>query len=254
VTARAVILAAGRGTRLGGHPEATVPKCLLRFGGTTLLERHLRLLRTVGVTDVVLVVGHLASSVAAELAALRWEPAPAVIVNPDYQLGSTVSLHAAGPLLTPGGDDLLVMDADVLYDQRMLTALISGDSTDRMLADYGFVFGQEPVKICESGGRIVDLTKDIPGALVWDRLAESVGFFRLSPPSAIELASVAARFVEAGRTDLPHEEVLRELVRSGRATFEAADVTTLPWCEIDFPHDITHARGHVLPRLEGLRG
>ncbi|MEW2546331.1 NTP transferase domain-containing protein [Streptomyces sp. NPDC047002] len=254
VTARAVILAAGRGTRLAPLPEARrLPKCLLRYGGTTLLERHLRLLRAVGVTDVVLVVGHLASDITAELAALAPDPAPTVVVNPDYRQGSTVSLHAAADHLAPEGD-LLVMDADVLYDLRMLTALTAGGSANRMLADHDFDPGPEPVKICQSGGRVVDLTKDVPEGLAPDRLAESVGFFRLTPAASRELAATTARHVAEGRTGLPHEDVLRELIRSGRVDFEAADVSGLPWCETDFPHDVRHARTHVLPRLEGLPG
>jgi len=39
---RAIILAAGRGMRLQQADGQQLPKCLLRFGGVSLLERHLR--------------------------------------------------------------------------------------------------------------------------------------------------------------------------------------------------------------------
>src|SRR5579884_961450 len=54
---RAIILAAGRGIRLQQPTEEQLPKCLLRFDGLTLLERHLRLLRKSGVEEVVLALG-----------------------------------------------------------------------------------------------------------------------------------------------------------------------------------------------------
>ena len=42
---RAILLAAGRGVRLQQPEDQQLPKCLLRFGGMTLLERHLRVRR-----------------------------------------------------------------------------------------------------------------------------------------------------------------------------------------------------------------
>ena len=54
---RAIILAAGRGMRLQQDDAERFPKCLLRFDGTTLLERHLRLLDAAGIDDVVLALG-----------------------------------------------------------------------------------------------------------------------------------------------------------------------------------------------------
>ena len=64
---RAIILAAGRGLRMLQPPGAEIPKSLLEFGGRSLLERHLRMLRTHGVNDVVLALGWRHEDVAAEL-------------------------------------------------------------------------------------------------------------------------------------------------------------------------------------------
>jgi len=76
---RAIILAAGRGVRLQLPEDSQLPKCLLRFGGMTLLERHLRMLKSAGVEDVVLAVGFRHELVAAELTRLRWTPAPEMV-------------------------------------------------------------------------------------------------------------------------------------------------------------------------------
>ena len=64
---RAIILAAGVGLRLQQPPEAQFPKCLLRFDGTTLLERHLRVLEAAGVDEIVLALGFQAGKVEEEL-------------------------------------------------------------------------------------------------------------------------------------------------------------------------------------------
>ncbi len=53
---RAIILAAGRGSRLNGTAGDS-PKCLVELGGVSLVERQVRALRAAGVDDIVMVVG-----------------------------------------------------------------------------------------------------------------------------------------------------------------------------------------------------
>ncbi|MEJ7709174.1 MAG: NTP transferase domain-containing protein [Pyrinomonadaceae bacterium] len=59
---RAIILAAGRGARLNGI-IGTDPKCMLRVGGLTLLERQIQELKSLDVDDVTVVVGYAAEQV-----------------------------------------------------------------------------------------------------------------------------------------------------------------------------------------------
>ena len=67
---RAIILAAGRGSRLQQTSDQQLPKCLLTFGGRSLLERHLRLLGAAGVQEIVLALGFRHELVEAELTRL----------------------------------------------------------------------------------------------------------------------------------------------------------------------------------------
>src|SRR5580704_6256606 len=122
---RAIILAAGRGIRLEQSADDQVPKCLLRFGGMTLLERHLRLLRAAGVEEVVLALGWRYELVEAELERLGWRPRPQIVLNPRFELGSVLTVHTAAEAMTRGGD-VLLMDADVLYHDRIAAPLIAG--------------------------------------------------------------------------------------------------------------------------------
>ncbi|HEM5128047.1 TPA: NTP transferase domain-containing protein, partial [Streptococcus suis] len=56
---RAIILAAGMGTRL--RPlTLTTPKSLIKIGGETLIERQIKFLREVCIDEIVVVTGYLA--------------------------------------------------------------------------------------------------------------------------------------------------------------------------------------------------
>jgi choline kinase len=247
---RAIILAAGRGLRLKQAEGREFPKCLLEFGGRTLLERHLEILARCGVEEIVLALGFRHELIERELDRLGVRPRPEIVVNADYELGSVLTVHAAARALTRGGD-VLLMDADVLYHARILEALLADPPpVNRLLLDRDFEAGDEPVKLCIQNGVPIELRKRLAPGLEYDAIGESVGFFRFGEAAARRLAQLVAGYVSGGSSDQPHEEAVRDLIRERSHRFDVADVTGAPWIEIDFPNDVVRAELEVLPELE----
>lgn len=109
------------------------------------------------------------------------------------------------------------MDADVLYHERIMGELMQGSqAVNRILIDRDFEDGAEPVKVCVRDGVPLELRKQPDAHLTYDTIGESVGFFRFSEADA---------------------------------RFEVADITGIPWIEIDFPADVQRAEQEILPRL-----
>jgi choline kinase len=250
---RAIILAAGLGLRLQQPAGEQFPKCLLRFDGVTLLERHLQMLDAAGVTDVVLALGFQPELVEAELKRIGWPHKVEIQLNPRFDLGSVLTVHTVAEALTRGGD-VLLMDADVLYDERILSALVAGDNANRLLIDRDFEAGDEPVKLCLKDGVPVELRKQLAVGLEYDTIGESVGFFRLREETARRFAEIVAGYVDSGRANMPHEEAVRDLLQERSHAFDTADVTGAPWIEIDFPNDVERAAAEILPMLQPLVG
>jgi choline kinase len=242
----AIILAAGVGRRLGAAFGR--PKVLLEFDRRTLLERHLAALQSCGVEEVSITVGHGRELIEAEVARLGWRDRVSFVHNPRFREGSLVSLWAQSARLREGRP-LLLMDGDVLCDSRMTARLVAAPGENVLLVDRDIEPGDEPVKICFRGGRVVDFRKRPVHAHDWH--GESVGFFRFSGATAAALANRCAAYVEEGRTHLEYEEAIRDLILAAPERFCAADVTALPWIEIDFEADVVRARTEILPLLEG---
>jgi choline kinase len=251
---RAIILAAGRGLRLKQPEDEQIPKCLLRFGGMSLLERHLRMLKTAGITDIVLALGFRHELVEAELDRLQWQPRPEIVINTQFELGSVLTVHTIAAAMTRGGD-VLLMDADVLYDERIMRALVAGASpVNRLLIDREFEPGDEPVKVCVQAGVAIELRKKPDADIQYDTIGESVGFFRFDQTAARRLVELVAGYVNSGRANMPHEEAVRDLVRERSQVLDVSDVTGSPWIEIDFTVDVERATREVLPQLQPLSG
>ena len=126
--ARAIILAAGRGTRLRPLTDTT-PKPLVPAGGKSLIEHGLALLKAHGITDVVINVHHLREKILAEL-------------GDGSQLGMRLRYSIEEELLDSGGgirqaaqymgpqdtaadprSPLLVLNADVVTDVSLTRLL-----------------------------------------------------------------------------------------------------------------------------------
>jgi choline kinase len=165
-----------------------------------------------------------------------------------------LTLHSTAEALTRGGD-VLVMDADVLYDERIARPLVNGDGpVNRVLIDREFEAGDEPVKLAMSAGVPIELRKQLAADLKYDTIGESVGFFRVDEDAARRLAALVAGYIERDCARLPHEEAVRDLLLERGRTFEVADITGAPWIEIDFPVDVIRAAHEVLPQLQPLPG
>lgn len=124
--AQAIILAAGRGSRLRPLTDRT-PKPLVQAGGQPLIARGLRLLAAHGIEDVVINVHHLREKIMEELGdgsawgvRIRYSVEEELL---DTGGGIVQAARCAGAL--PGGPPLLVMNADVVTDIP-LSALLEG--------------------------------------------------------------------------------------------------------------------------------
>lgn len=110
---RAVILAAGQGTRLKKYTE-NLPKGMLKFKGKTIIERQLEIYRECGITDITVVKGYAADKIKYD--GVRY------YTNAEYAETNMVeSLMAAKPEFQ---DDLIVSYSDILFESRLLEEMI----------------------------------------------------------------------------------------------------------------------------------
>lgn len=116
--ARAVILAAGRGSRLG---PATVdrPKVLVEVAGASILQHQRRTLAAAGIAEVHLVAGHALDLVRGhpDLHGLRLH------VNGRWSETNMVATLACAEEVLDGSTDLVIAYGDIVYEPRLLTAL-----------------------------------------------------------------------------------------------------------------------------------
>ena len=238
------MLAAGRGIRLhGAHP----PKILLEFGGKSLLARHIETLQLYGITQLSLGVGYHRAKIDREIAFLGAEEFVKPAHNKDFNEGTSITLWKMRDQLCCG-KPVLLMDGDVLYDDRILGRLLDSDHENCLLLDRDFTPGEEPVKVAVRNDVIVDFGKKIGTG--FDFCGESVGFFWLSASMAKAIITRIKSYLEQGHRDIPYEDAIRDVMGAPSGNgFSFEDITGLPWIEIDYTSDIEKANSLILPRI-----
>jgi len=241
---RAIILAAGVGRRLSPYTETT-PKCLLEVGGISLLRRYLDAFAVLGIEEAVIVVGHLEERVRAEAAKGPSGVAIRFIVNDRFTRGNILSLWLAREEFC---DDILIMDADVLYPRELLARLLAYPDANAIAVDERLEDTGEEMKVLCEDGWVVEVTKHAAND---PRVrGEAVGFLRLSADGAEVLRGILDEFIETGKDNVEYEDTYREL--AAEVPIGVVEVGDLPWAEIDFEADLVRARTQLLPLVEQL--
>nr|MCR5355882.1 phosphocholine cytidylyltransferase family protein [Lachnospiraceae bacterium] len=153
MTAKAVILVAGMGTRL--QPRTlTTHKCLTRVNGTPILFNALDNLKDIGVEETVLVIGYLGDEIKKEIGSDHKGMKITYAVNDIYAQTNTSFSLKEGLSAVGDFDVLYLLEGDVFFDNVLLRRLVDDthenttmvepyeprlDGTFVELADDGFV-------------------------------------------------------------------------------------------------------------------
>jgi choline kinase len=241
---KAIIFAAGVGRRLQTVTQGK-PKCLVEIGGRTLLSRHVKCLTQLGIDSIVLVIGFAQEAIREAMAKesstreIRW------VVNKQFVRGSITSLWAARDEMD---DDVVLMDADVLYAPEILARLVRSSHSSALLMDETVKQESEECMIAAQNGRVLSLSKTLPAE--YDEAGEGVGFLRVQKQDIPSLLQSVQACIEAGKLDMEYEDALTTFFHDVPVGYEK--IGGLPWIEIDFPEDIQRAAKQILPAIESM--
>jgi choline kinase len=239
---KAILLAAGRGSRLGTHTELR-PKSLVAVGNTTLIEHSIQTLRGAGLTEVVVVIGYLHEQVQAAISQRFGETFCRTIVNPDYTRGSASSLRCAVDAIE---GELFLIEADLLYHEDVIHRM--SRVVDNALALGHFGHDRIEGKITLKDGFVRSLTW---GGASAHADGDWVGITRLSAEAAQFLR---LRLLEPFDATAPlsqhYTTYIFELVSA--FPFRTVNINDVPWIEIDNESDLLRAKNDVYPLLQSF--
>ena len=233
---KAIILSAGQGSRLG-HLTDDRPKCLIDFGGRTLLDRQLDTLAAAGVGEAVVVAGFRDDLVEETIARRSGGPGVRTIFNPFYKVADNLgSLFMAREHLA---GDCLVWNGDTLVSDTLMARVVGNArpgicvTIDRK-ADYD----EDDMKVVVGeGGRLKEIGKRISAGVN----GESIGLLAFRGGGAGQFLEAIERDIRTSEgTTIWYLRVIHHI--AGQADVWTLDISGEEWGEVDFPEDVERAR------------
>jgi choline kinase len=255
---KAILIAAGRGKRLGHHTEE-LPKCLVPIGDRSILAWQLRAFAAAGVDELVIIRGYRGDVLeAGARAALPAGMSVRFIDNREWETNNVLlSLACARDelrgetllsysdiiftpavtraLVTGGGDVDLVIDADfaLIYEGRTEHPLDEAEVADLDDRDRVRRVGKRALPAEDADGEFIGLARLSAEGAVWAGAALDEALARHAGRED-EPYQRAARFRNAYLTDL-----LQDLIDRGRPVTPV--LIRGQWREIDTGQDLERA-------------
>ncbi|MDP7282624.1 MAG: phosphocholine cytidylyltransferase family protein [Candidatus Undinarchaeales archaeon] len=238
---KAVIVAAGRGTRLYGN-DAEIPKCLSEITeGKTLLDLTIENLKKHGITDIIIVTGWKKEQIQEKLG-----DTVTYIVNPFFATTNNMAtLWLAKEAV--GDEPFIYLHSDLLFHDGLIKKAIDSEGDIVLVTDTDD-FDEEAMKVkLDENGNLLESSKAIPlneAAGEWTGIIKftSAGWKKLVPE--IELLLGESQFMDYDTS------ALTNLAKKG-GEIKIVPTEKLPWIEIDFPEDLERAKNKIYKTLIG---
>lgn len=237
---QALILAAGRGSRLGKTSE-DVPKCLLEVGRRPIVEHQLEALAEAGVGPVGMTLGYCADEIK-ETVGIRAE----YILNQRWNV--TNSLYSFWLARDWIESSVLILNSDLVFHPQVIERLLSAKG-DAIAYDSTSGNAPEHMKVQATRGRLVGMSKEMRA----DHVAgENVGILCLTKETVGALISEAGKLIEADGEKLWLGSAISGI--ANERDIRAIDIAPLPWGEIDTAYDLERTRKEIWPAIAQGRG
>lgn len=238
-----VILAAGMAKRLRPLTD-NKPKCLLKVGERTLLERTVDAMLQAGITEFVVVTGYCAAQIRNFLTTHFGTYAFHFLHNADYEHNNNIySLWMSMQVVR--AKEFLLMDSDILCDPAAVVRI--AHESESALAVNRHELGEEEMKVVvDADCRITEISKTCRPE---DAMGESVGIEHITADYSEALARELDQMIEQERLiDIFYERAFERLIPLGH-TFRVVDTTNYFSYELDTPEDFKRAQQQMPKEL-----
>ena len=242
---QAIIMAAGKGSRLGNLTGGK-PKSFVEIRGRKLIEYNLSLLQKYHVDEIIIVTGYQCEAFE-ELTAN--EKNIRLIFNPFYEMVNVLGSFYMG--MEALHDDFIYLHADTLCEPAIFEKMVRLEGDIVLPVDYKQC-DEEAMKVRSKNGQIVQITKQMP---VDEAEGEFIGMaaFRKEVIPALK-EKTKQLMKEKAFTDYFESAIQRLIDDKEDFRLKAVSTDGAFWAEIDFWEDYEKAAAEIPESLTNIFG
>lgn len=175
---KAIILAAGKGSRLGKITE-NIPKGMIKLLGKTLIERQIKIYQNCGINDITIVTGYKGEIIQF--------PGINYVKNENFaETNMNESLFCASEKLS---DSVIISYTDIIFEQKIMQQIIESSADIGVAVNLDWKVNYEgrtlhPLSEAENvlveNGKICQIKKNISKTIPNQKIGEFIGIIKLS--------------------------------------------------------------------------
>lgn len=231
---KAVIVAAGRGKRMGNLTD-NIPKPLLKLGKDVLISRSVKILKKNRIDEIYIVVGYLKEKIEEALGS-RCN----YIFNPFWKMtNNMLSLWFAKPFVR--GENFLYLHGDLVYEKILIKKFLQYKKGNlSLLVDHREV-DREAMKVRVKNGKFIESKKEIP---IKEAYGEWIGITYFSKKGSKAFFDIVDAIASDPENFMKYDTfAFTSMARNG---LDVRVVNSNPhfWKEIDFEEDYLIAKDY----------
>lgn len=247
----AVIMAAGKGTRFGLRTHA-MPKGFIKFKGKAMIERSIENLLSVGIKRIIIGTGYYREWY--EKLCIKY-PQIITVFSPEFaESNSMETLYVCRHAI--GGNNFLLLESDIVYEEKALIKLLESEYHDILLAAditkfqdqyYIGVDAENNLCCCSINKEVVE-TKcgNIFGELVGIHKISNEFFKEMTADYELNRSEYMKRGYEFEMEDIATKERSSNECFTSRHHLHVLKLHNLQWYEIDDEKDLAYAEKNVI--------
>jgi len=246
---KAIILAAGTGSRLG-EVTKTTPKCLIEFGNKTIAEYQIEALRSNNIADISMVIGYCADMVRNKLN----DKGVKFHLNKDFdKTGMLESLYCAKDELN---DDIILLYGDIVFKTDLIKRLLDNKDDFCLVVDrkkeivhesensyeeyHGKKLSKGSTKVNIVDGQVKKISKTLTAD---EASAEFIGIIKFSKKSIDKVQNKTKELIESGDIKkYPSPSYLIKWLIGNNEKINVVYTDDITYEEIDYSEDLDKAR------------
>lgn len=236
---QAILMAAGKGSRLGDLTE-NLPKSLLEIKGKRLLDINIAMLHKYGIWDITVVTGFCDEKI---IEATKGIPGITLVYNPFYEFTNVIGSYYMGMKCLH--DDFIYLHADTVCDMGIFDEMLRADG-DIVLPVDTKPCDDEAMKVRLDGGRIVEITKQIPAKAA---AGEFIGIAKIRKNVIDDLNNAAIDILRGKIFTSYFEGAIQRVLDMEKYDVQMIQTNDRFWAEIDFIEDFQRAEANITREL-----
>jgi choline kinase len=239
MTMKAIILAAGRGTRISRYINDT-PKCCVNIGDIELINHSISVLLKVGITDIALITGYEKEKILNILKVKSLK----IYYNPFFEVTNSIASIWFARDYLQDGEDVIILNGDVFFEESIVEKCLNSKDEVIMLADSSKIKGAD-YRFNWKDSNLLKFGKDLSDN---ETTGEYVGIAKISSGFISSFVARLNKMIDSGNFNNWWEDVIYSFVKEGYK-IKILDLKGENfWAEVDYVEDYNRIKEYYARR------